>query len=1238
MNSRKHVSLLICLFVACATCAPRQTAFAQGNFLNPNSSPNSPEAKGETPEATPQPVIPAKAQDPEPTNKLTVEQVQTELERLQKLEGQEELKKKVVPLLEGTIANLKLEQDWRKKAESYRFDPDVTAQETAGFQQEIEQGYPTAEKELDDLKSPDGTPLPKKPSTLEEIQKKLSALKTRLDVITQTKLETEKELKDLQVEFERRKARESQVPMRIAEIDKRLEAIKQLLVAPPPEGEEPSVTQAKRVALTAEQQMLLEERNALQLELPFYTARAENRNTKLKQLQKKFDYLKKLEAEFNSRKSELDDKLAEKKESEAKKTLAQSSAPLKPLAEKVAGLASYLSGETGPKERRKPLVKKLAETRDLLEKFRDEADSTKKRLNVASRPQTLAPILDYQRSLLDEVSVYQYEESEILHRQMLNEYLGEQLEFREAYDDLNNIDDELQEISAEISDDSEDPLRKEAVALLEAEKEILQDLKDEYDELLKVLDELSTAEGEMVVFIREYNEYLNQQSMWVPVAEVLQFRDFENINAGFAPLLNPANWKLLGSTLQIEIVRSPVWSGVIVLLLILFVPSQTRLKRRLYQISDEFSENFLAPFCLTRKAFFITLVLSIWIPTLLWLIGYRLQRVLPSTHQAAANPAFVPAFGKALIGIAFVFCVLRLTRYLVKGSGLGEVHFRWPKQQLLKVRLNLHWFTLCVVPLVFLITLIYQAGSSDERRSLGRILMVGLMMATAWFFYRVLAPVRSNDKRSSIVQLSLWKKITTYGPCCVPLLFALLSISGYTYTAAVLMGRLIYSSGILLLLVMINELCHRWVYIARGKLALEQARQRQEAREAQEAAKGDGESSQAPHIFDPKSAGVDLSSINTQTRQLLSTSFGLAVFFSMWLIWSDAIPILNQPVFGKADIAKVAQFNPTAEEAEKSESTDSGTTDSGTTESSTTDETVASTAAAISLDDEASDDGVTIGDLLLTLLVPIITIIASKNLPGLLEITILQNLPLDTGIRYAAGTIARYIVIAVGIAVTCSLIGIGMAQISWVLGGLAVGLGFGLQEMFANFVSGIILLFEQPLRVGDIVTLGDVTGSVTRIRIRATTITDWDRKEFVVPNKEFIVGKFNNWTLTDKINRVVILVGVAYGSDTERARGLLLKVCADHPEVMEDPAPSAVFDAFGGSSLNLTLRCYLPKLDNRLLTIHELHTAIDREFKAAGIEIAFPQMDLHLRSVDPIENPIPLAQETPTSPKMYRES
>jgi potassium efflux system protein len=255
------------------------------------------------------------------------------------------------------------------------------------------------------------------------------------------------------------------------------------------------------------------------------------------------------------------------------------------------------------------------------------------------------------------------------------------------------------------------------------------------------------------------------------------------------------------------------------------------------------------------------------------------------------------------------------------------------------------------------------------------------------------------------------------------------------------------------------------------------------------------------------------------------------------------------------------------------------------------------------------------GQLLLFALAVYFTYVGARDLPALVELTLLKRLPFDPAARYALTSVSRYLLIAAGVTTAFSAIGIAWGQVQWLVAAMGVGLGFGLQEIFANFVSGVILLFEQPIRVGDVVTIGDKTGQVNRIRIRATTLVDWDRKEYVIPNKDLVTGSLLNWTLSDQTNRVVINVGVAYGSDTELACQLLLEAAREQPAVLADPEPVATFDGFGEGDLKLVLRCFLPNLDNRLATIHALHTAIHRKFADAGLEIPFPQRDIHIRSV-----------------------
>jgi hypothetical protein len=210
---------------------------------------------------------------------------------------------------------------------------------------------------------------------------------------------------------------------------------------------------------------------------------------------------------------------------------------------------------------------------------------------------------------------------------------------------------------------------------------------------------------------------------------------------------------------------------------------------------------------------------------------------------------------------------------------------------------------------------------------------------------------------------------------------------------------------------------------------------------------------------------------------------------------------------------------------------------------------------------------VTLRDLILGLLVLWISFMAAQNLPGLLELLALRHLDLTPGSSYAITTLLRYSLILIGVLVAISQFGLEWGKLQWLIAALGVGLGFGLQEIVANFVSGLIILFEKPVRIGDTVTLGEVTGTVSRIQIRATTITDWDRKEVVIPNKTFITNQLINWSLSDAITRVVFTVGVAYGSDTGLAERLLLEVAHANPRVLPDPEPRAYFKAFADSSL-----------------------------------------------------------------------
>lgn len=237
-----------------------------------------------------------------------------------------------------------------------------------------------------------------------------------------------------------------------------------------------------------------------------------------------------------------------------------------------------------------------------------------------------------------------------------------------------------------------------------------------------------------------------------------------------------------------------------------------------------------------------------------------------------------------------------------------------------------------------------------------------------------------------------------------------------------------------------------------------------------------------------------------------------------------------------------------------------------------------------------------------------------------------SKLRVDRGAREAIVTTTGYLGGAIAFLVMLSIAGIEFTNLAIIAGALSVGIGFGLQNVVNNFVSGLILLLERPIRTGDWIVVGGTEGYVKSINIRSTQIQTFDRADVIVPNSELISGQVVNWMLGDPYGRVKVPVGVAYGSDTAKVKEILLKVGNEHPLTIHGnpnvPEPSVLFLGFGDSSLDFELRCVIREVDKRLSVLSDLNFAIDAAFREHGIEIPFPQRDLHLRGW-PAPGPVP---------------
>jgi potassium efflux system protein len=360
----------------------------------------------------------------------------------------------------------------------------------------------------------------------------------------------------------------------------------------------------------------------------------------------------------------------------------------------------------------------------------------------------------------------------------------------------------------------------------------------------------------------------------------------------------------------------------------------------------------------------------------------------------------------------------------------------------------------------------------------------------------------------------------------------------------------------LLSVLALGGVTRRWLLVNRRRLAREQAKQRR----AQMAAAAETDAA-APPVAELADEAIDLAAVSEQTQKLVRTFLAITTTVGLVLIWNEILPALNYQAAKPLPWAEVLTW----------------------------------------------------GHLVTFVLVLAVTYISVRDVPALLELVVLQHMPLDSGSRYAVTSICRYVLTAIGLTIAFHRIGGDWSKVQWLVAAMSVGLGFGLQEIFANFVSGIILLFERPIRVGDIVTLGDKTGVVNRIRMRATTIVDWDRKEYIVPNKDLVTERLLNWTLTDQMNRIEIIISVSHGADTDLACALLLEAAREQPHVLAEPGPNAAFEGLTAGGLTLALRCFLPTLEHRGTTVHQLYTAIDRKFRAAGIEVAAPPREMRLR-------------------------
>lgn len=262
------------------------------------------------------------------------------------------------------------------------------------------------------------------------------------------------------------------------------------------------------------------------------------------------------------------------------------------------------------------------------------------------------------------------------------------------------------------------------------------------------------------------------------------------------------------------------------------------------------------------------------------------------------------------------------------------------------------------------------------------------------------------------------------------------------------------------------------------------------------------------------------------------------------------------------------------------------------------------------------DDGkvVTLEDILLLIFAVVLLFYVTNVLQKVIVNRILKRTNVDIGVRQSVGTIIRYVIIIIGMTIIIQTAGINLSALGFIAGALGVGIGFGLQGITNNFISGLIILFERPVKVGDRIEVGEISGDVTKIAARATTVLTNDNISIIIPNSDFINKEVINWSHNDRRIRYNIPVSVAYKEDPRYVRKLLLEVVKENSGVLKHPTPDVLFSEYGESSLDFNLRVWTTDYTDRPRVLKsQLYYAVFKKFQEHHIDIPFPQRDVHIK-------------------------
>nr|WP_256969526.1 mechanosensitive ion channel domain-containing protein [Crenothrix polyspora] len=803
-----------------------------------------------------------------------------------------------------------------------------------------------------------------------------------------------------------------------------------------------------------------------------------------------------------------------------------------------------------------------------------EADfkSAEKKIRLAGLSPTLGKILREQRRNLTTQDEFELQSDAIQNETALTSL--EQFKIEDRLKQLADVDTELKEVvnqkvSQDLPKNQRMMIQAELRVLLNSQKDLLNKLATAYSTYLRTLGDFDFAHRQMVIQADQFATYLDERLLWVPSSEPINVRYVVGLYESTRWFLSPTHWTKLIAQTTINALNQPFLSFISVVGLVLLQMCRNWAKRQLIIITDKVEKIYTDSFDNTTKALAYTFIVVLPWPVFAHYLGWIINSSIPAVE-------FNRAIGEGLQAIVLPLFFIKFFYLMFAPYGIARKHFQWQAQTTELLRKQLGWFQLVMVPGVFIINATGVAKVSTYSDSLGRLALLVTLSALMIFLVRLLRPTNGllkshidNEPDGWIARLRyLWYAAAFL----VPLIIIGFAVAGYYLSALELQQKLVITLRLIFFLVIFHELVIRWLTLVNRQLALKNARQRRKAAAALHDKVPTINTGGDDPVLPIDEQQLDIPKINAQTIKIVHVIISFSLIAGGWLIWKNILP-----AFSFLDNIELWQH-------------------------------------VVKKDNQESYQAITLTNLLFAGLYLFIAVVSIRNFSGVMELLLFRRLSVEAGGRYAINQLAKYVLFAIGFILVANELGGSWSQVQWLVAALSVGLGFGLQEIFANLVSGIILLFERPIRVGDTVTIGAVSGKVSRIQMRATTLIDFDQKEHIVPNKTFITSQLVNWTLTDAITRIVIPISIAYGSDVELVHSVLLKTTQETSLILKEPAPSVIFTGFGESSLNFSIRIYVGELASRLAATHDLHIRLEKALRENNISIPYPQQDVHIRS------------------------